>query len=476
MCPDTTTPEAAANAEGTMAALDAVGRRALLAVFLLILAVHAVSPAVQVTDSRLSVYTAYDLLHHRSLDLSRLPASATGQLSGDDYDVVHRDGGDLPFFPYPPMALLVPVVGMAELVGVDPVDLKLHDRNETWKIEVPAASLVVAGTSVVVALIAYALSNGSVAQRRRTALVAALFFGFGTAAWSTGSRAFWQHTPAMLFLALALLQVVQSGRRPRSFALLGAFLAAAYIMRPSAASTAGVIAVWVLVTQRQRFASFAGGACVVLVPFVALNLAMYNAVLPPYFSATRLGTEAAVPFFDALALHAVSPSRGVLVYTPLFVLIPVSLRLAKRSGSDMGIYYLATSAVVVHWVVVASYGSTGGASYGARFFTEVTPMFVLLLVPLFGALVQGTIGGALRVTAVALFGLSVVFAGIGATMRSGFCWSANPVFIDEAPDRVWDATDPQFLRPVRDLIDGAGLNATFLGSCRADSPRGRRSA
>ncbi|MEX2293300.1 MAG: glycosyltransferase family 39 protein [Acidimicrobiales bacterium] len=446
-------------------------------VFLLILVVHGISPSAQVTDSRLSVLTAYDLLHNASLDLSDLPDHATTKFSPADYDLVRVNGHDLPFFPYAPMALLVPVVGIAEVVGVDPLGLRVNDPNETWKLEIPAASLVVAGTGVVVALIAFAVSVGTLATRRRTALLAALFFAFGTAAWSTASRAFWQHTPAMLFVALAILQLARGRQAPRSYALMGGFVAIGFTMRPSVAALAAVLGIWLLVSDRRRFATFAFGSGAVLVPFAAINLLTYGGFLPPYFEPDRLGTEVTLSFFDALAAHAVSPSRGVLVYTPLLLLIPVSLRLARRADADMTIYNLATAAVAVHWVVVASYGSTGGSSYGSRFFTETTPLLVLLLVPLLNELVAGRLQRGLQVAVVALAAVSIVVAGIGATLRAGFCWSATPEFIEDNPHRVWDLADPQFLRPMRDLVDGESARSIVIGACRpaadeSSAPRG----
>ena len=449
--------------------IAAIGRRTLVVLFLLVFVVHSVSPSAQVTDSRLSVLTAYDLLHHASLDLGDLPDRATTEFSAADYDVVRVSGRDLPFFPYAPMALLVPVVGLAEAVGIDPLELQVNDPNETWKLEIPAAALVVAATTVVMALVALTMAVGSVAERRRTALLTALFFAFGTAAWSTASRSFWQHTPAMLFVALAVLQLVRGRRAPRSYALLGAFVALGFTMRPSVAALAAVLGMWLLVSDRRRFVTFALGSAAVLVPFAGINLVAYGGLLPPYFQPDRLGPEASLSFFDALATHGVSPSRGVLVYTPLLLLIPLSLRLARRAGADMTVFHLAIAVAGMHWVVVASYGSTGGSSYGSRFFTEITPILVLLLVPLVNGLVAATLTRGLRVAALALTTVSVVLAGTGATLRAGFCWSATPEFIEDDPHRVWDLNDPQLLRPVRDLVDGESVRSIVIGACRPAS-------
>lgn len=439
---------------------------------MLVFVVHSVSPSVQVTDSRLSVFTAYSVYRHCTLDLSRLPPQARSQIGTDDYDVVNHDGALLPFYPYGPMVMLTPAVAAPDLAGFDPAGLRLIGPNETWKIEVPSASLLVALSTVAMALIGYALTSGHERLRVRVGLTTALFFGFGTAAWSTASRSFGQHTPAMFFIALALMVLIAGARTSRwSLVPVGACLAAAYVMRPTSAITVAVLGVWILLTQRDRLVGLVGGAAAVLVPFVAVNLWVYGKALAPYYDTGRPKSGTRLPFLESLGVNAISPSRGLLVYTPLLVLIPLSVVLAKRRGGPMGIYYSALVASVMHWVVISSYGYTAGSAYGARFFTEITPLFVVLLVPLFTALMGKTLSTAVRLATVALVVLSVLVNAGGATLRSGFCWSASPVFIDDDPGRLWDLSDPQLLRPLNDLADGRSLRDVVLGSCPGSGPR-----
>lgn len=224
---------------------------------MLVFVVHSVGPSVQVTDSRLSVFTAYSVYRHGTLDLSRLPPQARSQIGTDDYDVVNHDGALLPFYPYGPMVMLTQ--RSPPLAGFDPAGLRLIGPNETWKIEVPSASLLVALSTVAMALIGYALTRGPERLRVRVGLTTALFFGFGTAAWSTASRSFGQHTPAMFFIALALMVLIAGARTSRrSLVPAGACLAAAYVMRPTSAITVAVLGVWILLTQRNRLVGWSG--------------------------------------------------------------------------------------------------------------------------------------------------------------------------------------------------------------------------
>ena len=77
-------------------------------------------------------------------------------------------------------------------------------------VEVAIASTLVALTAMLLFFTArlYLGAAGSIAL--------ALLFAFGTSAWSTASRALWQHAPAMLMLTAALLSALARGDSSRA--------------------------------------------------------------------------------------------------------------------------------------------------------------------------------------------------------------------------------------------------------------------
>jgi len=367
------------------------------------------------------------------------------------------------------MVIAVPAVAAYELLGGDAAELRLIGPNQTWLLEVPTASLLVAVTFVLMALALYELSgviSTTVQSRKLTALSAALIFTFGTSAWSTAGRSLWAHTPAMALAALSLLILV---RRLRSGSLyaLGVALCLSFWMRPTSAIALAVVGFWVFFAHRKRFWGLFGGIASVSLPIVGLNLIFYGSALPPYFNPLRVSTVAAYPLGESLAVHLVSPSRGLLVYSPLFLLLPWGFFRWRAIGGDCyRVAQLSSAIGLGSLLVVAAYGSTGGASYGSRFFTEVLPYLMVLVLPIIGLLFeQGARSRAWRIGVVALALVGVLFAGVGAGARSAFCWSAGPVFVDYAPGRVWSVSDPQFLRPFRDLSRGASIKQVIVGSC-----------
>jgi hypothetical protein len=103
---------------------------------------------------------------------------------------------------------------------------------------------------------------------------------------------------------------------------------------------------------------------------------------------------------------------------------------------------------VTHWVVISRFPHWwGGHSFGPRLFTELTPVWALLLLPWFDVLfVQQrwrTAAGAL--TAV-LLAVTLGIHARGALSKKPWGWNDTPVNIDERPARLWDFTDLQFLR------------------------------
>jgi hypothetical protein len=231
-------------------------------------------------------------------------------------------------------------------------------------------------------------------------------------------------------------------------------------------------AVWVLVAHRRSVGFVAIGAAVVAVPFVAVNVASYHALLPTYYSGNRLQTEVAIGFFDSLAMFLASPSRSIFIYDPLVFAAVAGVWLQWRRRLLTSLDVTVVAVVVGQLFVVSRYGSTGGSSYGPRLLTDVLPYVVYLSVPVFVAVFEGGVrAGIAGGRRVVVFAMLVILAwgalvnASGALLRSSYCWSATPVHVDLKPSRIWDWSDPQFLRPVKDAFDGASIHDVVLESC-----------
>ena len=479
---------------------DRLGATSQVSCFLLALLICLSGPNVTNYDSYLAVPTAWSMLHEGNLNLDEYDAPLVRAHHG--YRTVGAHQYD--FYPWPVALLALPVVGavaLGEVIGLGPGPDRLIATNNMDGLQLVAASLVVAATAMVMAMVAYERGHGR--GRRRsgglghrdgsapappTSSLQAVAVGVtlvtASALWSTASRALWQHGPAALFLALGLLygqRLIaggpgQPGTTTRHHLALGASLSLAVVMRPTALIGAMALAVAVTfagvraarrsvspIPVRALGASVAGAA-LVFVPFSLVNLATFSTLLPASYSSNRLALHPA--YAQALAANLISPARGLLIFSPVLVVAGVDIALRQRRGERPSLLSAACLvAVGAHWLVVSagSFGWWAGHSYGARFFTELTP---LLAYPALG-LVERFCGASRRwrgAVAVALVA-SVAMQVPGVYLRVTNCWNTDPMDIDIDPSRIWSWSNPPFLHALRAGADGLAWRQVVLGPC-----------
>jgi hypothetical protein len=373
------------------------------------------------------VPTALSLLDEHDADLDEYP-EALAVLHGWQL-VTAPDGRRFYRVPVATALVALPAVAVARLAD-DGLEADVRAGRPT-AVEPLVAALLVAATAAVVHLTAR--SAGASAA---VALATAALFAFATPAWSTGSRALWMHDPSMLALALALWCLVRAS--PATVAGAGALLALAVFVRPTNAVAVVVFGAWLLWTRRSSFPWFAAGGALVTAALAALNLVLYGSVLPDYVRDSRLGLSGTTAV--ALAGNLVSPARGLLVYSPVLAL--AALGWWRRRADPLAD---AVAAVVAgHWLVISLFPHWwGGWSYGPRFWTDVLPLLAFLLPPALAGL-RARPAALAAVSALAAW--SAFTHARGATDIAGFAWNTTPTNVDTAPGRLWDWSDPPFLR------------------------------
>jgi hypothetical protein len=280
---------------------------------------------------------------------------------------------------------------------------------------------------------------------RRQAVWLALLFAFGTAEWSVASRNLLQHGLTALLLSAALYLALLAREQPRRIRFAGLAVALAAAVRPSNAISAAVFTLYIAVHYRRQLASFLLWALPAAVPYLAYNLVVQHSLIPLY---VRLPL-ARQPALAGAAMHLFSPSRGLFVFTPIFLFSVAGMILAWRLRWCWPLAPYVAAIVVLHTALVVTVWP--GHGYGPRYFADITPLLVLFLIP--AILYWRTMRGPVRTMAAGVFLLLAawgVFAhGRGATSVAANQWSALPVNVDQAKWRVWDWSDPQFLRGLR---------------------------
>jgi hypothetical protein len=448
---------------------------AAAAVFLLLFAVYVASPNATSFDSRWTIYTALSLLHRGDVDLNEyLPL-----LERDGFYAIEcllpdgrrilpvqsaagcPGGRFVTFYPVAVPLLAAPAVFAIEtsLRAAQPVLRPVAGRMPTEArrnflladlagchalVELLVASFIVALAGAVMFLVARGFLSLPLS------LLAAFLFGLATPAWSTGSRALWQHGPSMLLLALALL-ALSRGRRWVAWA--GVPLSVAFFVRPSNAVSVLVFSIYIWVRHRDRFPAFLAAMVPASLLFTAFNLTTYGTVLTSYSRVTG-GPTPGLGLHDQLAeaalAHLFSPSRGVLVFSPVFLLALAGMRQARR----FPLAAWAAGAILLHWLLLSIYrGWMGGHSYGPRYMSDVTPHFVYLLLPFLDRIsAPGPHRAVLTAAFVVLSSWSVLVHQQGAMRWETMEWNVCPADIGSQTWRLWDWRDPQFLRGLRSGI------------------------
>lgn len=424
-----------------------------LALFLLVYVIHDCSRVLSHADSQWTLFTAKSLIQEGNFNLDeyrtvleKMPA----------YGVSEAHGHIIQYFPLANAILAVPFLILIEefptaslrlmpgleekrserILQREAIDV-LHP-NLRHRIERAIASFFVALTTLVIFLSACRLGSCF------CAMLIALTFAFASPAWSTASRALWQHAPSMLAIAVSVYCLIRARVDNENWAIwTGPLAVLGYIIRPTNSILVLAIALYVSLRHRRMIirAALLGG--IVGVCFVVMNLHVTGAPLAPYFLPSRVGNTSDI--WNALAAHFVSPSRGLFVFSPIFLLSVVGGFIACRDKEWRGLYVLMIGSILLHWITISTFPVWwGGHGYGPRLFTDMSVYFAFLLLPVVSVIEEKRhflLAGAFLI----LFSASAWIHYRGATRPATLAWNYQPSQYD-LRERAWDWKDPQFLR------------------------------
>ncbi len=193
-------------------------------------------------------------------------------------------------------------------------------------------ALVGAGTTAI-AMTLFAFGIRDSARSDRQAVHAALVAGLGTTAWSVSSDSLWQHGPAMMWVGLGFLL---TSIRP---SIGGLAYGAAVFTRPQVAPIAaavGIAAAW----RRRSWATLvafglaAGSGLVAFFWFMQVHFGAWYAPKVGFFF-ENLGSGGLWSYLGGVALSAIDPRRGFLIWSPFLILLIPGLRVAWREASPV---------------------------------------------------------------------------------------------------------------------------------------------
>ena len=213
----------------------------------------------------------------------------------------------------------------------------------------------------------------------RWSLLLAIVFAFGTNTWMISSQALWQHGIGELLIALALLLVVAPASSVRT-ALLGGVTVLMAANRPPDALVAGALVLFTVWSRRRNALWLLAGAAVPLAALLYYNLNFIGHIAGGYALVKPPKNFFQHDWSGVLGL-LVSPARGLLVFSPFLIFVPIGLMQRLRSPSSR-VLAVALSIAVVAQVFGYSQGDwRAGVSWGPRWLTNILPILVWMLAP-----------------------------------------------------------------------------------------------
>src|SRR5439155_4916807 len=159
---------------------------------------------------------------------------------------------------------------------------------------------------------------------RTRALWIALIYAFATSSWSLSSQGLWQSSMSEPLLALTLYLLVKARAQPRYVTYAGVPLALAVACRPTTAIFAAVFLIYIIRYYRLHTISFLVFPLTVASFLIAYNLYYFRNISGGYGGFLGLGSLR-YPQPEVFLGLLVSPSRGILMYTPVFLFAGLGL-------------------------------------------------------------------------------------------------------------------------------------------------------
>ncbi|MCM3876209.1 MAG: hypothetical protein NEA02_07295, partial [Thermoanaerobaculia bacterium] len=309
------------------------------------------------------------VLTQGTVDLSKTPPFDRPRLP---YAAVRAGDRVLDFFPSGTAFVALPHAALALLGSGGHVTPELVSR---W--EKHAAALITVAAAVLLWAAARRWGEGA-------ALGAAFVFALATPVFANAAQALWSFTGEVFCLALALFLALRVRPLP---VWAGIAAGAAFACRPTALAGAVAIGFALLATDRRGAGRSAAGLGAALAAVCAAQLALYGHPLGAYGAANTAHRAINADLARGLAGVLASPSRGLLVFCPWILLLPIGLARMRVRNAGLLPWTLASLGAAAGTVLLAASHVLwwGGWSLGPRLTTEAAPFLALASVPLFRA-------------------------------------------------------------------------------------------
>jgi hypothetical protein len=316
----------------------------------------------------------------------------------------------------------------------------------------PGLMAVVAASVLVALAVTFAFLHARQRLPRGRAALLAAGLGLGTGFWSTASQTLWQTETAVFGLAMAVLAFAEPGARigGRGAAAIGLGLGLMGATRPQLAPIVAILlaGTWARADRRHAaiatalIAGFVACACAANLRWFGHPLGALPLLQEVNSQVHRTGASFALQI-EGFAGLLISPSRGLLVFSPVVLVAAAGMRRSWAEGWRSAPRWCLL-AVVGQFALYGSYAVWwGGHTYGPRYLIDVLPVAVPLAAV---AMAQPDHGRTARLMTAAALAWSIAVAATGAFCYPHDQWNVDPTDVDRNHARLWSISDNQIAR------------------------------
>ncbi|MFC1700271.1 glycosyltransferase family 39 protein [Patescibacteria group bacterium] len=236
----------------------------------------------------------------------------------------------------------------------------------------------------------YLLLKKHFVKDNKKSILLTLIYLFASVNFAMVSQAMWQHGAVQLFSILGLYFLFNflDSKNHKDMFLTGLFFGLAIISRPTAALALIFIGLlsyfkipdWKIYIKSSLFLVL--GVLPSILFFFLYNQIFYEGLSNQGY-ASQIFTSWVSPFPISFLGVWLSPSKGILIYSPIFIACFVGLYLAMKKGVIKNIDYLIFGIIVLLHTLIISFWKHwyGGYSFGYRMSSDIIPYLILLMVP-----------------------------------------------------------------------------------------------
>jgi hypothetical protein len=209
------------------------------------------------------------------------------------------------------------------------------------------------------------------------------------------------------------------------------------------------VSIYLILFHRAQFTAYLITGLLWLAAFVSFSWVVFHRLLPGYYSVYLAPGFDLKLFVTSLAVHLISPSHGLLFFSPVLLVIIYLTARYWRLQPFPRLAAVSLAIVGLHLVCISIAGAQlVGMSFGPRHSTELIPWLALLAILGFAAMRAAREGypttSAERLGAIV--GLVLLTLSVAINARGALSGRANAGFDRVANNTMlWDWAHPQFM-------------------------------